>query len=81
LGANSTKANAQPFPADVPVLEFVSTDSVDSIPGWLENHEAEIAEVAIHQLDVLDGGHYLHWTQAPLMARTISDFLSAHLTH
>ncbi len=81
LAANSTKAAAHPFPTDIPVLEFLSTASLDSIPGWLANHEAELAGVTDHQLDVIKGAHYLHWTQAPLMARTMSEFIAAHVTN
>lgn len=81
LASNSTKANAHPFPADIPVLDFLSTASNKSIPGWLANHQAELADVTTHQLDIIKGGHYLHWTQAPLMARTISDFITANVKH
>ena len=79
LTANSTKAAQSPLPADVPVLEMLSTESVDSIPGWLANHEAELARVNAHQLDVIGGAHYLHWTQAPLLGRTIAQFIDDHV--
>ena len=32
-----------------------------------------------HQLEVLEGSHYLHWTQSPAMARIIADFIGAHV--
>ncbi|MDJ0348395.1 hypothetical protein [Cryobacterium sp. PH29-G1] len=48
--------------------------------SWLPNHEAELADVATHQLEVLDGAHYLQWTQAPAMAKTITAFIAAHVT-
>jgi pimeloyl-ACP methyl ester carboxylesterase len=81
IGANSTKASARPIPANIPVLEFLSTASVDSDPSWLRNHQAELAGVATHELEVLDGAHYLQWTQSPAMANTISAFIAAHVTH
>lgn len=80
IAANSTVAAAQPFAPDRPVLQLLSSDSVATIPGWLPHHEAELEDVATHQLEVLDGGHYLHWTQAPAMARIITDFISTHVT-
>ena len=80
LQANSTKAAAQPFAADLPVLEMLSTESVDGMPTWLPNHEAELEGVATHQLEVLDGAHYLHWTQSPQMGHIITDFVAAHVT-
>lgn len=80
LGANSTKAAQLPMPADIPVLEMLSTASVNSIPGWLTNHEAELSGVTTHQLDIVEGEHYLHWSQAPLMGRTMTQFIDAHVT-
>jgi hypothetical protein len=50
------------------------------MPEWLPNHEAELAGVTTHQLEILEGSHYLHWTQSPTMARTITEFISAHVT-
>lgn len=80
IGANSTKASAKPLPANIPVLEFLSSESVNSDASWLPNHEAELAGVATHQLEVLDGAHYLQWTQSPAMATTITAFIAAHVT-
>jgi pimeloyl-ACP methyl ester carboxylesterase len=80
IGANSTKAAMDPFAADLPVLEVLSTDSVKTIPGWLTNHEAELSGVTTHQLEVLEGAHYLQWTQAPALGGLISEFVAAHVT-
>jgi pimeloyl-ACP methyl ester carboxylesterase len=80
IGANSTKANAEPFAEDLPVLEILSTESVANIPGWLADHEAELAGVATHQLEILDGAHYLQWTQAPALGRIISEFVTESVT-
>lgn len=79
IAANSTKANLRPFPSDLPVLEMLSSDSVDTIPGWLAHHEAELATVSSHRLEVLEGTHYLHWTQSPAIARMIAEFLATTL--
>lgn len=79
IAANSTKAAAQPFHADLPVLEILSSESVDTMPAWLPSHEAELENVATHQLEVLEGTHYLHWTQSPQMGRIITDFVDSHV--
>ena len=79
IGANSTKANAHPFAADLPVLEILSSESVSIMPEWLPNHEAELEGVTVHELEVLEGAHYLQWTQAPALGRLISEFISAHV--
>ena len=81
IGANSTKANANPFAADLPVLEILSSESVKNMPDWLPNHEAELKGVITHQLEVLDGAHYLQWTQSPALARIITKFITTHITH
>lgn len=80
IGANSTRADAEPFAADLPILEMLSSESVESMPEWLPNHEAELEGVSTHRLEVLEGNHYLHWTQAPAMARMMSEFISADVT-
>ncbi|EAR24590.1 hypothetical protein A20C1_10946 [marine actinobacterium PHSC20C1] len=80
IGANSTKAAATPFAADLPVLEVLSSESVATIPEWLSNHEAELTGVTTHQLEVLDGSHYLHWTQAPALGRLMTTFVATHVT-
>ena len=80
LGANSTIINERPFPADIPVLELLSSQSVESMSDWLPNHEAELAGVTTHQLEVLEGPHYLHWSQSPVIAATISEFVSAYVS-
>jgi pimeloyl-ACP methyl ester carboxylesterase len=79
IAANSTKAAAQPFAADLPVLEMLSRESVDGMPTWLPNHEAELEGVTTHQLEVLEGPHYLHWTQSPQMGRIITNFVASHV--
>jgi hypothetical protein len=80
IGANSTRANEHPIAADLPVLQFLASDNVDLMPDWLADHEAELAGVPRHRLEILEGSHYLHWTQSPTMARTITEFISTHVT-
>jgi len=79
IGANSTKANLEPLPANLPVLEILSSDSVSTMPNWFPDHQAELAGVTTHRLEVLEGAHYLHWTQSPEMARIISEFIAASI--
>jgi len=58
------------------VLDFLSRDSVDSMPGWLPAHERQLRNVRRHELVVLEGGHYLHWTQSAAIAKKITEFLA-----
>jgi pimeloyl-ACP methyl ester carboxylesterase len=75
IGATSNAVAEHPFPADLPVLALLSSESVQSMPDWLPDHEAELAGVVDHRLVVLEGAHYLHWTQAPAIADAVTDFV------
>ena len=48
---------------------------MDHNADWLGAHERQLANVQHNELDVLDGQHYLHWTQSALMAQKIRAFL------
>ena len=45
----------------------------------MEKHQRELADVSTHQLQVVNGAHYLHWSQAPLLGRSITDFVTANV--
>lgn len=81
IGANSTTASAEPIPAEIPVLQFLATDTINSDPTWLPKHEAELAQVTTHELEILDGPHYLHWMHSSEIATTITAFVAAHVIH
>lgn len=66
------------FPRDLPVLMLVAQDTVDRTAGWLPSHEEQLRGVDDHELIVLDGGHYLHWTRSPEIAAATTDFLVEH---
>jgi len=61
------------YPRDLPVLSFIKKEG--SQPGWRAMHEAQLEDRDNAELVELDGGHYLHWTHAPALARKISEFL------
>ncbi len=65
------------YPDSLPVLDFLTTESVDTIPGWVQQHEDQLRNVRRHEIVVLEGPHYLHWTQSKAMARKITEFLGA----
>ncbi len=76
LGDNARKLQALRYPDGLPVLDFLAQDTIDSDPGWQKNHESQLRNVQRHRIVVLPGGHYLHWTQSTVMAKTITDFLA-----
>jgi len=67
------------YPNDLPVLSFLSKDSVDTDNEWLPLHEEMISNATIQKIETLNGGHYLHWTNADKIAGMTKEFISTHL--
>ncbi|BCZ47345.1 alpha/beta hydrolase [Clostridium gelidum] len=67
------------YPNDLPVLSFLSQDSVDTDNEWLPLHEEIISNATIQKIETLNGGHYLHWTNADKIAEMTKEFISTHL--
>ena len=57
---------------------LLAQDTVDESPDWLASHEEQLQGVDDHELEVLDGPHYLHWTRSPEIATRITAFLDNH---
>lgn len=47
--------------------------------NWLREHQAQLQNVQRHEIVVLEGGHYLQWTQSRAMVDKITSFLAANL--
>ncbi|WEK62146.1 MAG: alpha/beta hydrolase [Candidatus Microbacterium colombiense] len=62
------------FPADLPVLTFVSADDTAE---WIELHEQQAASVDHGEVVRVDGPHYLHHVAAGEIADRTGAFLSA----
>jgi pimeloyl-ACP methyl ester carboxylesterase len=77
MAGNAAALRGVGYPDDLPVLEFLSTDSVATLQDWVGQHEDRLSNVRRHEVVVLDGGHYLHWTQSEAMAEKIRAFLDA----
>lgn len=67
------------YPNELPVLSFLSKDSVDTDNEWLPLHEEIISNSAIQKIETLNGEHYLHWTNADKIAEMTKEFISTHL--
>jgi pimeloyl-ACP methyl ester carboxylesterase len=78
-GGNASALRGVTYPDHLPVLQFLSTDSMRNMPDWLRSHEDQLRNVRRHEIVVLDGDHYLHWTQSKAMADKIVTFLDANL--
>lgn len=62
------------YPEEMPVLLFVA-DNEATMPNWLEMHQAQVKNLEKGKLVQLKGGHYLHHTQTPSIAKEIKEFL------
>ena len=76
MGNNARKLQGLRYPDGLPVLDFLAQDTIDSDPDWQKAHETQLQNVQQHKIVVLKGGHYLHWTQSTVIAKTITDFLA-----
>ena len=75
MGENAGKLRNLHYPSSLPVLGFLSQETMDQQADWFGAHEHQLANVKRHELVALEGGHYLHWTQSKAMAKRISEFL------
>jgi pimeloyl-ACP methyl ester carboxylesterase len=70
---NTRRVQPMRYPDDLPVLTFLA--SAKETPPDPSLHENRLQNVLHHEIVVLPGSHYLHWTQAPAMADKIKAFL------
>lgn len=77
IGENAAKLHGLSYPSELPVLHFLAQDTMDQRADWLSLHERQLENVTRHELVVLDGPHYLHWTKAKELADGIDKFLGA----
>ncbi|QHK20193.1 alpha/beta fold hydrolase [Pseudarthrobacter psychrotolerans] len=75
VGENSLKIQALRYPDQLPVLQFLARETIQRRPEWQGIHERQLLNVTRHELVVLDGQHYLHWSQSKEMAEKIDAFL------
>jgi pimeloyl-ACP methyl ester carboxylesterase len=76
IGENSLKIQALRYPDQLPVLQFLARETIQRRPEWQGIHERQLLNVTRHELVVLEGPHYLHWTQSKEMAERIDAFLA-----
>lgn len=75
IGENSLKIQALRYPDQLPVLQFLARETIQRRPEWQDIHERQLLNVTHHELVVLDGKHYLHWSHSAEMAKRIDEFL------
>jgi pimeloyl-ACP methyl ester carboxylesterase len=76
IASNATALRGLTLPDALPVLDILSSDSVKTIPGWVQLHEEQLGNVQRHDVVVLDGPHYLYWTKSRAIAQRITGFIA-----
>jgi pimeloyl-ACP methyl ester carboxylesterase len=79
VNSNTEELYDVKYPNDLPVLAFLSKDTVDTEQEWLPLHEELISNDEIQKIETLSGGHYLHWTNPDKIAEMTKEFISTHL--
>jgi pimeloyl-ACP methyl ester carboxylesterase len=74
IGENARKLQNMSYPDALPVLDFLAQETMNERADWIEVHE-RLANPEHHEIVVLDGQHYLQWTQSKVMADKIKEFL------
>ncbi|MGY2743510.1 alpha/beta fold hydrolase [Pseudarthrobacter sp. O4] len=77
ISNNAAELRGVTYPDALPVLAFVSGAGSPGEPAKAEAAENLLKNVKRHEIVPLAGGHYLHWTQAKLMAEAIRKFLGS----
>ncbi|MCD5344041.1 alpha/beta hydrolase [Arthrobacter sp. AK04] len=75
VASNAAALRGLTYPENIPVLHFLASDSVATIPDWLESHKNQLKGVKRHEIVELQGLHNLQWTQSTAMAKKITQFL------
>jgi pimeloyl-ACP methyl ester carboxylesterase len=76
IGSNAADLRGVSYPDGLPVLVFVSGAGSPAQAAKSASLEKLLQNVRRHEVIPLEGGHYLHWTQANPMAEAIRTFLS-----
>ncbi len=76
MTANFEKALAIQYPKELPVLYFLATESTESDSNWLKMHQARVLNSVKSDIEVLDGGHYLHHTKSKEISIKTKEFLN-----
>ncbi len=76
--SNTTLLYDRQYPVDLPILLFLSSDTIKNDDTWLPLHEAMFTEQTareIQKISILEGGHYLHWYQCERITEATLAFI------
>lgn len=74
--------DAMHFPDSIPTKFYLSSESVGLAPDWYKReHEKQLTPASGSGVTVLEGGHFLHHSQAAIIAQGISTWHTPKNTH
>ena len=76
LPTNFKAVQGLQFPKNLPVIFFLVKDDPD-IKNWTAQHEEQIKNSLHGKIVLLDGTHYLHYTQSKVMADDLKSFIDS----
>ena len=76
LPTNFKAVQGLQFPKNLPVIFFLVKDDPD-IKNWTIQHEEQIKNSLHGKIVLLDGTHYLHYTQSKVMADDLKSFIDS----
>jgi pimeloyl-ACP methyl ester carboxylesterase len=79
VNANTEELYDVKYPEDLPVLALLARDTVDESQEWLTLHEELITNTKLQDIEILNGGHYLHWSNADKIVEITEKFISKNL--
>ncbi|MNC06778.1 putative aminoacrylate hydrolase RutD [compost metagenome] len=63
------------YPKNLPVLYFLAAESTEPDDNWLKIHQDMVKNSERSAIEIIEGGHYLHHTQAKQLAELTVSFL------
>lgn len=79
VNANTKELYDVKYPYDLPVLSFLVEDIEGNDPEWIPLHEELISKTEIQKIEILNGSHYLHWTNADKIADLTKEFITEYI--
>ena len=76
LPTNFKAVQGLQFPKNLPVIFFLVKDDPD-IKNWTTQHEEQIKNSLHGKIILLEGTHYLHYTQSKVMADDLKSFIDS----
>lgn len=76
LPTNFKAVQGLQFPKNLPVIFFLVKDDPD-IKNWTAQHEEQIKNSLHGKIILLEGTHYLHYTQSKVMADDLKSFIDS----